>query len=330
MNRIEVEFQEEKMEHPWAKRILLLFTFFFLVMYALEIDSFARVGSRMSSGSRGSRTYSAPRATAPSPTQPSGQYSQPEGSPMSQPMTQPQGGFLRGLAGGMIGGMLGGMLFRSLGFAGGMGGMGGGIGFIDIILIGLILYGIYWFIKKRRKGAESGVYTREAETRDSLQSSSASAYSKQVGDLGIGLSHVRQMDPSFDEKKFSDVSTDYFFRIQGAWANRDMASVRSLLTDEMSRILQGNADDLKSLRRINKLDNIAVRSADIVEAWQEEGRDFITVRFYANLLDYTIDEVTGQIVEGSKTDPVKFEEYWTFTRSVGNNAWQLSAITQPQ
>jgi predicted lipid-binding transport protein (Tim44 family) len=72
-----------------------------------------------------------------------------------------------------------------------------------------------------------------------------------------------------------------------------------------------------------------VRSVDITEAWQEAGSDFITVRVFANLLDYNVDEITGQVVEGSKTDQVKFEEYWTFTRSVGNNPWQLSAINQP-
>ena len=74
--------------------------------------------------------------------------------------------------------------------------------------------------------------------------------------------------------------------------------------------------------------NIAVRTVDITEVWQEAGQDFITVRFLANLLDYTIDESTKQVLTGSRTEPVKFEEYWTFTRSVGNNPWQLSAINQ--
>jgi len=41
-----------------------------------------------------------------------------------------------------------------------------------------------------------------------------------------------------------------------------------------------------------------------------------------------VDEATGQVVSGSKTEPVKFEEYWTFTRPVGNNPWKLSAINQ--
>jgi len=47
-----------------------------------------------------------------------------------------------------------------------------------------------------------------------------------------------------------------------------------------------------------------------------------------NLLDYTTDDSGNQVLEGSKTDPVKFEEYWTVTRPVVNNPGQLSAIDQ--
>ncbi len=147
-------------------------------------------------------------------------------------------------------------------------------------------------------------------------------------DLERGLANIRQYDPNFDEAKFQEWGTDAFFKIQGAWANRDMTTVRTQLTDEMYRILQGDAEALKAQKKINRLENIAVRSVDITEAWQESGSDFITARIYANLLDYNVDETSGQVVEGSKTDPVKFEEYWTFTRSVGANAWQLSAINQ--
>ena len=35
------------------------------------------------------------------------------------------------------------------------------------------------------------------------------------------------------------------------------------------------AEELKRNKRINRLENIAVRSVDITEAWQEEGKDFI-------------------------------------------------------
>ena len=75
------------------------------------------------------------------------------------------------------------------------------------------------------------------------------------------------------------------------------------------------------------LENI-VSGEGLTEAWQEGGQDYVTVRFLASLLDYTVEEASGQVVEGSRSEPVKFEEYWTFARPVGPNPWRLSAIQQ--
>jgi predicted lipid-binding transport protein (Tim44 family) len=315
-----------------AKNGLMFFSLFFLFLYVLEIDAFARAGGGRSMGSMGSRSFSTPRPSSPSPSR---QLSPTPSSPMNQPFQQPQsGGFLRSMAGGLVGGMLGGMLFRSMGFAGGGGFGGGGIGLFEIILIGLIIYGVWWFIKKKQQeaaGTDSSSYYREASFQQPPASSSyAPAYEQPpaTNDLDTGLGYLRQMDPSFDEQRFKDQCLDSFFKVQGAFANRDMSVIRMLLTEEMFGILQRDASDLKQLRRINRLENIAVRTVEITAVWQEAGKDFITARLYANLLDYTVDEDSGQVVSGSKTEPVKFEEYWTFTRPVGNNPWQLSAINQ--
>jgi len=147
-------------------------------------------------------------------------------------------------------------------------------------------------------------------------------------DLDRGFAHVRQMDPGFDLARFGETASDVFFRLQGAWMTRDMGGVRASVTEEMSKTLQSQCDRLRAERRVNRLENIAVRSVEVTETWQEEGHDFVTVRFLANLLDYTTDESGTQLVEGSRTEPVKFEEFWTFTRPVGPGAWRLSAIQQ--
>jgi predicted lipid-binding transport protein (Tim44 family) len=237
----------------------------------------------------------------------------------------------RSFAYGALGGLVGSMLFSGLGhgFGGGMGGVGGsGFGLIEILIIGLLLYGVYRFFKKKKEEEPvPGTYYQSGAN----QAPNAPAYQEQGsggGDVEAGLGYVRQMDPSFDEGRFNELCTDNFFKVQGAWANRDMGIVRNILTDEMFGLLQGEADKLKAAKKINKLDNIAVRTVEITEAWQEGGKDFITVKFLANLVDYTMSE-SGDLLEGSKTEPVKFEEYWTFTRPVGNNTWQLSAINQP-
>jgi len=300
----------------------------FLSITVLELNAHARAGSSRSMGSRGSRSYSAP-ASQPSQAIPPRQQAAPAPSPF--PQQQQSGGFMRNMAGGMLGGiaggMLGGMLFRSLGMAGGGMGGGGGIGIFEIILLAGIGYMIYRFIKNRRAaGSSSTPYVQGGNVTPIGNDYSGSQPA--TGDVEAGLGHIRQMDASFDEQRFNDQVMDIFFKIQGSWMNRDLTPVTGLLTDEMRRIFQEDLDRLLRDKQINRLENIAVRNVEIVEAWQETGQDFITALIYANLLDYTTDDTSGAVVSGSKTEPVKFEEYWTFTRPVGNNPWRLSAINQ--
>ena len=94
--------------------------------------------------------------------------------------------------------------------------------------------------------------------------------------------------------------------------------------------LHAEADQLRAKKQINRLENIAVRLVEIAEIWQEKGEDFITVKLSANLLDYTTDEKSGEVVSGSRTEPVKFREYWTFKRPVGDHPWRLFVIHQAE
>lgn len=306
--------------------LLLVASFMTLTFMAAEAD--ARAGGGRSTGSRGSRSYSRPAtpSTAPSPYQATPQQARPASpSPFQQP--QPAGGFLRSMAGGIVGGMLGGMLFRSLGFGGG--GMGGGgIGLFDILLLAGIGYLIYRFVKAKRQAATQGEYASYTTLPGSYDVTPQANHVSTRDDLETGLAHIRQMDASFDADRFTDQVMDIFFKIQGAWMNRDLAPVGALLTDDMRRIFQEDVDRLLQEKRVNRLENIAVRTVEIAEAWQEQGQDYITALIYANLLDYTTDDATGQVVAGSKTDPVKFEEFWTFTRPVGGGSWKLSGIDQ--
>jgi predicted lipid-binding transport protein (Tim44 family) len=241
-----------------------------------------------------------------------------------------------GIGGFLIGGLLGSLLF------GGMGGMGhglfGGIGFMEILLIAGVLYFVFAYLRRRRQQpapASSYGYAppQESDARN-WQSGYASAPSASMdmsdatSDLERGLGHIRQMDNGFDPRRFSDTASDLFFRVQGAWMGRDMTPVRDLLTPEIYETMQKDCERMRAERHIDRMENIAVRSVDVTEAWQESGRDYTTVHFLASMLDYTIDEQTNDVIKGNRNEPVKFEEYWTFVRPVGPNPWRLSAIQQ--
>lgn len=312
-------------------KIFTVLAAFMLLSATLEPDAYARAAGGRSMGSRGSRSYSLPGGSYSRPAPSREQYA-PQTQPY-RPYQQPSGGgFFRSIAGGLMGGFLGGMLFRSLGFAGnGLG--GGGIGLFEIILIGGLLYLIFRMVRGRRRetpfaGQQAPFGQGGYRYDEPMQRQQATELYPQENEPASGLSHIRQMDSSFDEAHFRDQAMDIFFKVQGAWMNRDLASADGLLTPEMRRLLQEDVDRLLREKRVNRLENIAVRNVELVEAWQEGGEDFITTRIYANLLDYTTDDATGEVVAGSRTEPVKFAEHWTFTRPVGNNPWRLTAISQ--
>jgi len=328
----------------WQHRraiLLAAFALVFLVWLGLESEAFARAGGGRSSGSR---SYSSGGSTSrsTSPTQPSpSQQKQYQQTQPAQPVSpaSPSRGFFSGLMGGMVGGLLGGMLFSSLGFAGSGPGFGGGFGLSDIFLI-LVILGIIYFVVKRFR------------SRQTLQMSMAGAGGAPYSIPGPGpspgpilgpppaekdyrgapsvdsLRHIKAMDPAFDEKAFKDQAEDLFFKIQGGWTRRDLNAIRPFLSPEMCEVFKEQIDKLVADQEMNRLENIAVREVEIMEAGQDHGEEYVTVKFYANLLDYTVHEKTGRVIAGSSSDPVKFVEYWTFTRNVGEKKWVLGGITQ--
>lgn len=296
--------------------------------------AWARAGGGSSGGSRGSRGFSAPsRPSTPSPTSPS----RPATAPSPTPQRSGWGaGLMGGLGGLVLGGLLGSMLFGGMGGGFG-GGLGGGFGLLEIVLLGALAYFAFSFLRRRREAqpAVAGGYGMSpspggGQTWQPDHSAASVATLEPPAapsDLEAGIRHIRQMDAAFDPARMAAAASDIFFKVQAAWIARDMDVVRDSLTPEMHQRMQGQCADLKAQRRINRLENIAVRSTEVTEAWQEQGQDFVTVAFLASVLDYTTDE-SGQLVEGSRTAPIRFEEYWTFVRPVGLGAWRLSAIQQ--
>ncbi len=303
-----------------SRTVLLLRSFVMILSFGLMSqalvpdDAMARAGGKRSFGQR-----SQPPA------------SQPRTPPQQQPMQQAPGGggFLKGMAGGLAGGLIGSMLFSSLGHASGAGGMGGsgGFGFIEIILIGGLAFLGYKLWKSRQNrysmagaGAAGGGVTMSS-FRDTP------SYASGPKDAGYFAQPSTPL--AFPAARIdSDMAEDIFFRVQGAWTRRDIALLQDLAEPDVVRVFAQDLQELKQNRSINRLENISVRRVEIGETWTEAQRDLIRVHFTANLLDYTVDETTGEVKEGSSSVPVKFEETWIFAKDLGKTQWRLAGIEQ--
>jgi len=269
--------------------------------------------------------------TPSTPSSPSRSLSQPAAPAPMAPQRSFFGGIMGGIAGFALGGLLGSLLF------GGLGGLGrgfGGIGLMDMLLIGGGIVLLVMFLRRRRAETPAPAYAGAGGATSAYGATEPAAGTATItpempaaeGDLTRGLGHIRSMDQTFDPAAMTDTARRMFQGVQQAVTMRDIAWVRDHLGPEMYAVLQDQCDRLRTAKQTNRVEKIDIRSADLTEAWQENGQDFVTVHMTGSMLDYTVDDVSGNIVDGSKTDTTDVDEFWTFMRPVGPNRWKLSAI----
>ena len=286
----------------------------------------ARVGGGMSSGSRGTRTFSAPpsTSTAPMTAQPMQRtFGQPGSPGISSPaarggfFNRPGMGMLGGLAAGFLGAGLLGMLF-----GGGMfGGLGGGMSSILglILQIGLILLAVrlamsWW--QRRSANAYAGPTPGPAVgpgAQTSFRSGTGFGLGSGAAPLEIGPSDYEAFERLLGE-------------IQAAWSNEDVAKLHTLATPEMVSYFAKDLAENKARNNINKISDVKLLQGDLAEAWREGDTDYATVALRFSLVDKTVERTTGQLVAGSDR-PTEATEVWTFVRPRGSS-WELSAIQQ--
>ena len=240
------------------------------------------------------------------------------------------GSMTRGLAGGLLGGALGGLLLGSM-----FGGGGGhGIGILPLLLIAGVGYFLY------KKFTQQGGGQSFRDTNFTIPPIGSGGQSGNFSAGGFppppppnavmtaedGIAQIRQSDRDFDPAHFVEVASDVFFQVQAGWMRRDLDSYRHLLGDQLATEYAGHFAEMRAKGVINKLESIAIRNVSIVAAGSTGTEDFITVLFTANLLDYTVKDTNGELVEGSMTVPVKFAEEWTWARPVTTQNWRLEAI----
>ena len=294
--------------------ILLAFSLLDLGVCADHAEARSRAGGRSFSGSR---SMSPPPSRMPS----SPNYSQRSSS----------GGFMRGLAGGLVGGAIGSMLFGSLANAGAGGGLGGsGIGLFQILLLGGIGYFVYARFFKKKTPSFAQYQQQPGSAFNAFTNPGTSTFYPPPppgnGSVADGIAMIRRSEPDFDPEHFKEVAQDVFFQVQAGWMRRDIESYQHLLDAKLVQEYEQHFAELRRKGQINKLESIAVRSVELVAAGVDGSEEFVSLLFKANLLDYTIDESSGAVVEGSTTTPVKFAEKWTWSRPLGGSNWKLAGI----
>ena len=281
----------------------------------------ARAGGGSSFGSRGRMTYSTPPATntAPGSAAPMQRSMAPQSQPSSgfgSPMNQVgrSSGFMSGLMGGLIGAGIGGLLFGH-GFMGGGMGMFGFLGLLlQIFLIVIVVRFLFRRFMAGRSPAMAGgpnIFARNGMTGGGAMQGGGGPSGQP--EVAIGPADYQQFEQLLKA-------------VQTAWSAHDLNGLRAMTTPEMASYFAEQLSEQVSRGVRNVVDNVALVSGDLSQAWAEQGREYATVAMRFSMTDVTRDG-SGRIVDGSPDEHVTATEIWTFVRSRGGQ-WILSAIQQ--
>jgi hypothetical protein len=131
--------------------------------------------------------------------------------------------------------------------------------------------------------------------------------------LPPALAALKAKDPAFSEEELAKRLKLIFETLQVAWSSREWIKARAYLSD---RLFQAQLYWIEAYQRAklrNQNEQTAIERVQLVRVTSDKHFDGITVRLYAQGLDYTVDDA-GKVVCGSKSLPRRYSEYWTLLR----------------
>jgi len=237
------------------------------------------------------------------------------------PLVRPAGSFVREWRRPLVAFAVGGLIARLVFTASTSGAESPGLGVLDLLVLGsgIVLF-VTWLRRRRARAAAPPPAVVELPPVVAAAASDGPS-----AELERGVQAIRRTDPRFDPTRLAGYTAMIFRETQRAWMTRGLRALRDRLTSGLYAELQAQCDRLQGTGRASRVDGIEVR-AEITEAWQERGRDYVTATIDGSMVDYTVEEGSDVVVDGSRTLPRDVEEFWTFTRPSGLNFWMLSAI----
>jgi hypothetical protein len=182
------------------------------------------------------------------------------------------------------------------------------------VFIVIVIIVVFVILKNRASKAQGGGGATPVNYGGGMPAPMVPSPQQLEATVGPQLADLKTRDPAFSEQQFEDMASTSFFKIQEAWASRDMSKARAFLSPTLYQRFETQVAELKRNGQTNRMESLVIGSLDIVEAVHDGATDYVSVRINAAAADYTLDDKTGAIVSGSKQIN-NFSEYWTFLRS---------------
>lgn len=223
----------------------------------------------------------------------------------------------RGLMGGLMGGLLAGGLLAAF-----FGGAFEGIQFMDILIIGLIAYFAFKFLRGML-GAKAGSMNQQAysaagnhQNHQQRESSNYQSYEQAQPASGFGSTGNSDVPhnypPGFDQAAFINGSREHYRILQGAWNHNELNTIEEYVSVSLYEDLKSERAKLEGEQHTD----VMYVDAEIVRADYDASKAQLSLQFSGRFRD---------AVEGVEED---IDDVWHLERDLtANNApWLIVGI----
>ena len=180
------------------------------------------------------------------------------------------------------------------------GGSGRGIFGLSVICVGIWI--LIEYAKKKRK----------ANRRGTVQSTQSTATCNLTP-----MSSYRGLDPGYREDDLTAKISNLYVQMQNAWTQKDIMVIRPHCTDRFYTQMDRQLEQKRQRHETNYVERIAVLGVTLDGFVQTGGNDVIYATVRTRIIDYTLNDDTGKLVCGSRTQE-KFMTYeWELVRQSG-------------
>ena len=184
---------------------------------------------------------------------------------------------------------------------------------LKIVLI-LVVIAVLAFIVLRKKGGGSSSANAPVRMQRQEQPPLRS------------MNEYYPIDPDFNEEAFREKLANLYVQMQNGWTAKDIEPLRPYFSDALYTQMERQLQAYKAGHRTNYVERIAVMNVSLKGFRQTPENDLITAVLQTRIVDYTLDDNTGNLISGNRTRE-KFMTYeWDLVRSKGKTTSATAGV----